>query len=148
MNAIEFITFLLAPIGYVGLCANMGLTTQNRFNKKFLAMNAAIIVIHVFMVWSFRYGWSFAQATRNGYVGFLLFHGALLMIVGSLFVKTAMATRLIVIAFLVVSAGALGAVFRYEVVSLYRIPVILIALAGLGLLCKSYFDKKRIAASN
>ena len=147
MNNIEFITFLLAPIGYLGLCANMILATKNRLNKNFMIVTAAVIAVHVFMVWSFRYEWSFAQATRNGYVGFLLFHGALSMIAGSLFVKTKKAKTLLVVSFLVVSLGALGAVFRYDVVSKYRIPVILIALAGLGVLGKSYFDPQKNAAT-
>jgi len=125
----------------------MILATKKQLNKKFMIATAAVIVVHVFMVWSFRYGWSFAQATRNGYVGFILFHGALSMIAAALFAKAKMATRLLVISFLVVSAGALGAVFRYDVVSPYRIPVILIAVVGLGLLGKSYIDKKRIVTS-
>ena len=89
-----------------------------------------VIVVHVAMVWSLRYEWQFSQATRNGYAGFLMFHAALLMIVTSLFLAERHALWLVRLAFLVVSAGALGAVFLYDVVAIYRVPVILFAAAG------------------
>jgi hypothetical protein len=44
---------------------------------------AVVIVVHVSMVWSYRYGWRFDLAVRNGYAGFAMFHTALAMIVAS-----------------------------------------------------------------
>lgn len=146
-NHVEFVTFLLAMIGYAGLCHNTILAVKARFNRKYMAVVAGVIVIHVFMVWAFRYEWAFSQATRNGFIGFALFHGALLLILGSVFIRAATADALVVAAFIIVTMGAIGATFKYEVVAMYQIPVMLTALAGLFVLGKSYFDKRRLAKS-
>ncbi len=127
---LEFITFLLAMLGYAGLTATVLWSARGRLPVGFWRAVALIIVVHVAMVWTVRYGGSFAQATRNGYAGFLMFHAALTMIVASVFVEDGRALWLIRIAFAVVTMGALGAVFIYDVVALYRIPVIVCAVAG------------------
>jgi hypothetical protein len=141
---IEFVTFLLAIIGYIGLCFNLVTIVRGRFQKPYMAATAIVILIHVFMVWAFRYDWAFSQATRNGYVGFLLFHSALLCIIIAVFSGTETANKLVVAAFLIVSAGAIGATFRYDVVAMYRIPVLIIAAIGITALGKSYYDKRKL----
>lgn len=97
-----------------------------------------IIVAHVILVWTVRYEWHVAEATRNGYVGFFIFHGALVLIVASVFVRERVARVLVWAAFAIVSMGALGAVFRYDVVAPYRLPVALIAAAGAAGLARAY----------
>jgi hypothetical protein len=89
----------------------------------------------VLLVWAYRYDGQLARATRNGYAGFVIFHTALLLVVASALARGRVATALVQGAFGIVTVGALGAVFRYEEVSAYRIPVILCGLAGVvGLL--------------
>ena len=136
-----FITFLLAIIGYTGLAITLLLSLKRKIPFLFWRIVVAIILSHVIMVWAFRYNWEFSLAFRNGYVGFLLFHSALLMILISVFVKEQVAKILIIISFIVVTIGAVGAVFRYDVVVIYRVPILLCALAGsIGLLW-SYFRR-------
>ena len=93
------------------------------------------------MVWAYRYDWQFSLAVRNGYFGFLLFHSALLIILISTFVKESGAKTLIRVSFIVVTIGAVGASFRYDVVAIYRVPVLLCAIAGSGGLLWGYFKK-------
>lgn len=138
-----FITFLLAITGYVGLTSTVVLSARGRFHANLWRAVSAIIVAHVAMVWTFRYGWDFSLAVRNGYAGFLMFHGALLMIVASHAVAASTARKLIDISFLVVTMGALGASFIYDVVAIYRIPVVICALTGTASLVKYYMIDRR-----
>lgn len=94
-------------------------------------MTTAVVVVHVYMVWAYRYEWSFAQATRNGYAGFALFHTALLSLVGANLVTKRWGRRAILFTFVVVCLGANGAIWRYDVVEVYRIPVIAVTVLGL-----------------
>ncbi len=82
------------------------------------------------LVWTLRYEWSWAQATRNGYAGAVIFHGALAVILVSLVVRARLAARLIAASFVIVTLGAMGAVFRYEEVAHYRLIVISLAVVG------------------
>jgi hypothetical protein len=126
----EQVTFLLAMIGYAGLTATAVVSARGRVPAGLWRAVAAIIVAHVALVWAVRYEWQLAQAVRNGYGGFVVFHGALAIIVLSLATPDVVSRRLILAAFLIVSAGAVAAVFRYEVVAIYRVPVVLCALGG------------------
>jgi hypothetical protein len=135
---LEYLTFLLAIIGYAGLTATAVLAAGGRLPDRLWRAAVLIIVTHVALVWAARYEWSFAEATRNGYVGFLLFHGALALIVTSVFVRERTARLLVWAAFAIVSAGALGAVFRYDVVAQYQAPVILLAAVGAAGLGRAY----------
>lgn len=125
-----FITFLLAIVGYVGLTTVLLLSLRGAMPWMLWRIVAVVIVVHVAMVWTFRFHGDFSLAVRNGYAGFAMFHTALLVIVTSIFVQERIARRLIQVAFLIVTMGALGASFIYDVVAIYRIPVILCALAG------------------
>ncbi len=80
---IETITFLAAITGYAGLTANMVLVAADRHRPKHMTPVALIVFAHVLMVWQFRYDWEIAQATRNGYAGFVIFHAALLGILAA-----------------------------------------------------------------
>ena len=134
MTDAEHHTFLLAVVGYAGLTLSAVLSARGRVPVRLWRATAAIIVVHVALVWSVRYDWSWAQATRNGYAGFVIFHGALALIVASVFASHRIATRLIVGSFVIVTLGALGAVLRYEEVAVHRPVVIGLAVVGaLGL---------------
>lgn len=135
---LEQITFGLAFIGYAGLTATAVIAAHGRLPMRFWRATAVVVVVHVLLVWLVRYEWQFAEATRNGYAGFLLFHGALAMIVASVLTAERSARVLVWTAFAVVSAGAVGAVFRYDIVAPYRVPVILTALAGTVALTRAY----------
>jgi hypothetical protein len=128
---LEFITFLLALFGYAGLTAVTVMAAGGHVPTRLLRMTAAVIVVHVLMVWHVRYDWQFSEATRNGYAGFALFHGALAAILSSLVTSPPVARRLLTAAFLVVSLGAIAATFKYDVVRHYRVPVLLIAVTGI-----------------
>jgi len=141
-ETIIFITFLLAIIGYTGLTTVLLLSLKRKVPFLFWRIVAAIIFVHVIMVWTYRYDWQFSLAVRNGYSGFIIFHTALLMILFSTFAKESTAKILIRISFIVVTIGALGASFRYDVVAIYRLPVMLCALAGGGGLLWGYFRKR------
>lgn len=137
-----FVTFLLAIIGYVGLTTVVVLGLRGTVPVPLWRLVATVIVVHVFMVWTFRYGWSFDLAVRNGYAGFVVFHLALLLILLSTVVREPLSRRLGRVAFLMVSAGALGAAFRYDVVAMYRIPVIACAAAGIMSLARSFIVRQ------
>ena len=143
-STLEFLTFLLAPIGYAGLTTVTVMAAYGRMPTLLHRVTAAIIVTHVFMVWHVRYEWQFSEATRNGYGGFALFHGALLAIIASTVVPMRIAEKLLVAAFLTVTLGALVATSRYDVVRAYRIPVIVIAIAGVvGLVYRTAATAKK-----
>jgi hypothetical protein len=129
---LEFFTFLLAAIGYAGLALTAVIAAHRAVPAALLRLVAVIIASHVALVWAFRYEGQLGQATRNGYFGFLVFHTALLAVVGSVFVADRLARRLVIAAFGIVTIGAVGAVFRYEEVAMYRVPVILCAILGVG----------------
>lgn len=134
----DTLTFALAITGYGGLTATVVIMQRGtRLPRVVWWPTAAAIVCHVALVWAVRYDWRFAMATRNGYAGFLIFHAALALVVGSLFMAVSRARLAIHAAFLAVTAGALGAVFRYDEVAIYRVPVIALATVGLASVARS-----------
>jgi hypothetical protein len=139
---LERITFLLAVIGYAGLATTAVLAALGRFPRRLWRGVVLVIVVHVILVWV-RYEGRFAEATRNGYLGFLVFHGALALIIASMFVVERRARVHVWAAFAIVSVGAVGAVSRYEVVAAYRAPVLLTAVAGAVGLARAYWLKRR-----
>ena len=131
---IEIVTFIAAIAGYVGLTLNMVLVALSRHRRVYILPVALIVFAHVFMVWHFRYEWEIAQATRNGYAGFLIFHTALLGIMAAPMVRIRHVRILVAFSFVVVAMGASGAVLRYDEVAVYRIPVFLCDVVGLSAL--------------
>lgn len=138
-----FVTFLLAILGYVGLTAVVVLSVRGRLPVGLWRAVAGVIVVHVAMVWSYRYGWRFDLAVRNGYAGFAMFHAALAMIVASTVVREGLARWLVHLSFLIVTIGALGASFLYDVVAIYRVPVVLCALVGSAALARHWLAAAR-----
>lgn len=137
-TAAIFITFLLAIVGYFGLTSVTVLSVHERVPVGLWRGVAAVIVVHVAMVWTYRYGWDLGLAVRNGWAGFAMFHGALAMILASTVAPERAARWLIHLSFLIVTLGALGATFLYEVVAIYRIPVVLCALVGTAALARHW----------
>lgn len=133
-----FITFLLAILGYAGLTAVVALSARGGVPFRFWRGVAAVILVHVAMVWTYRYGGSFELAVRNGYGGFVMFHGALAMVLASTVTPEAVARRLIQVSFLIVTVGATAATFLYDVVAIYRIPVLVCAAVGVGALARAW----------
>ena len=129
-SPVEHLTFALAVAGYAGLTITAVRAVAARPYLLLWRLAAAAIVAHVVLVWSVRFEWRIALATRNGFAGLIVFHAALLLILTSLAAPAALARRAIVLAFLVVSGGALGAVFREPAVFAYRVPVIVLAVSG------------------
>ncbi len=117
-------------VGYAGLALGVLFSAYHRWPAIAWKAVALIVILHVTLVWAYRYQWDWAQATRNGYVGMVIFHTALVLIASSALVKKQTAETLARIAFVILTFGALGAVFRYQVVSLYRVPVVVCALLG------------------
>ena len=137
------ITFALAILGYVGLTAAVLLSLRGRLSRAFWIVVALVVATHVAMVWTFRYHFTFALAVRNGYAGFALFHTALALILAAVVAPERMAHRLIHVAFGIVTAGALGASFIYDVVAIYRAPVVVCAVVGAVALVRHYGRRLR-----
>jgi hypothetical protein len=126
----ESITFLLAILGYAGLAAIAIFAASSKYWKSANVAVIVPIVFHVYLVWAYRYQWRISEATRNGPLGFIVFHAALMIIIATPFLSVRRALGLLIISFLTVSVGAFGAVFRYPVVEIYRIPVITLAICS------------------
>jgi hypothetical protein len=146
-TTIIFLTFLFAMIGYAGLTVTLLISFRRNVPLTFWRIVSLIILIHVFMVWTYRYEWDISLSVRNGYSGFLIFHPALLIILVSNFVKQSIAKALIRISFIVVTAGAIGAVFRYDVVEIYKVPVLTFATAGIIGLFRNFILNRSVLSS-
>lgn len=133
--AVDSLTFSLAYAAYVLLCA----AVLSRW-KPVVWVLAAVALAHVYCVWHLRFHWSFAAATSRGYLGFALFHAALL----SILVATAVAPwKILPFTLAVVTLGAVGAAFRYDFVAWLRWPVVAAAGATAVLLVRRHFFQCR-----
>jgi len=130
----DAITFGLAFLGYLLVAANVVLHFRKRPRRELLLVMAAVILVHVGLVWSLRFGWSLTLAWNKGPAGFVIFHAALVLLCGAAVVPDPWSRRLLYTAFPIVSAGGLGATFTYDFVAGYRLPL-LAALVGTLLLC-------------
>lgn len=100
-------------VGYLGLTVAALLTAYQRRLPAVWRLIVVAIVVLVYLVWEhFFYGWHLTSATRNGYAGFLLFHGALIALIVSTVVSERLRNRLLWASYFIVSMGAAGAVFR------------------------------------
>ncbi len=86
---------------------------------------------HVALVWGLRFGWSPAAAVEKGWAGFVIFHTALTVIVAAALCRAPWSGRLTLLAFPIVTSGAVGAAFKYDYVAVYRWP--LVGVLGLTL---------------
>lgn len=143
----DALTFALAYTAYGLLCARtlLGIVRPEGLGAKRLTMAlAAAALAHVALVWHYRLHWSLAEAWSRNPAAFVIFHTALLLIVAGASAAPPWSTRLIWLAFPIVTAGALGAVFRREIVAHYRWPVVA-ALAVTLLLGMSLMTRRRRA---
>lgn len=142
---LESIVFLGAFTAYTGLGISKTLTWRGTFDRRLAIGVAVIVTAHVFGVWSHRYAWQFDQAVRNGYAGFLIFHSALIAIDVAALAPARISIWLHRVAFLIVSMGAIGATFRYDVVAIYRIPVLFVCAMTLFLSYRGYAHRRIVS---
>jgi hypothetical protein len=121
------LTFGLAVAGYALLAVNV-----MRWRRREVVAAAVVISTHVALVWAWRFEGSLQTAWDKGAAGFVLFHGALGLILAAAFVRERVSRWLVVAAFPIVSVGAIGTVFKYDDVQRYYWPVIVIATLGLS----------------
>ncbi len=125
MQGTDAITFGLAVAGYASMGLDVVLQRAGRAYRLVSVGVVLLVVSHVTCVWALRYGWSVAKATeRLG--GFVIFHAALAMLIAAAIVDEKWRRFITPAAFLVVTAGAVGAVFKFEYVEPLRIPVLLV----------------------
>lgn len=118
------ITFGLAALGYLLLAKDAALRIAGRRWPLLGAATALIVGTHVALVWALRFEWSFAHAWEKGAPAFLIFHGALLLILAAPFTAARVRDRLVWSAFAIVSLGALPAPFLYRELRLLAIPLL------------------------
>lgn len=120
----EIITFALAFSAYALVALAVGLQGWRLPARAVTAAAAAVALAHVGLVWSLRFEWSLVYAFEKSPPAFVIFHTALAMICASALAPQAASRQLLFLAFPVVTAGSVGAAFRYDVVAMYRIPVL------------------------
>jgi len=123
------ITFALAFLGYVLICVDVTLHAFRRPLRLLTLAMLLVVVAHVGMVWGVRFGWSLDMALSKGWTGFIAFHVALVILIAASIVAEPWSGRLLLIAFLIVTLGAVVASFKYDFVAIYRWPLIVAALA-------------------
>ena len=140
----DLVTFGLAYAAYLGLAADAVLRLRGRGKRAHSAGVAGLALVHVAMVWSWRHGWDPAVALASGVAPFALFHVALAVMVAAVVPKP-WAGRAIAVAFPIVTAGAVGAVFRRPDVFAWRWPVVLAAAGTLVALVLAWRARGRPA---
>src|SRR5262249_49485496 len=130
---IELLIFGLAFLAYVLLGINVVLHTAPLAWRPLTTAVAIAAGIHVALVWSFRFEWSITQALDKGWPGFVIFHSALATILAAALAREPWSGRLTYLAFPIVTAGSLGAAFKYDYVAGYRWPLLIVFLAVIGL---------------
>ena len=124
-------TFGLAVLGYGLLGADLACQHAQRPNRALSAAVASVVGVHVALVWHFRFDWSLSTMLEKSLLGALLFHSALLLIVLAPLLDSwrRMTTTM---AFLLVTAGAVPAPFRYPELSLLQLPILAIAATSIS----------------
>jgi hypothetical protein len=135
--------FALAMAAYAGMAAAVAASRRGRMPARLWRLVAPIVLLHVTLVWAWRYEWELGRALRNGWTAFIVFHAAALTVAASLWAGPRLASIMVRGAFLISTAGALGAVFRRPEVAFYRAPVVACALLGLGSLALACRDAGR-----
>jgi hypothetical protein len=102
--------------------------------RRLVALVALLaMTLHVLLLWSLRYGFDPALATRNGWTGFATFHLAFVLAWATLpgdWLRPGWRRWLLIAVWLLVTSGAVGAPFRYPIVSALALPVLVIASLG------------------
>lgn len=125
----DFTTFGFALAAYALLGADVAARAWKRANRVLTIGLVAVLVVHVALVWGVRFRGSLDAALAKGLAGLVVFHVAFAAIVAAAFTRETWSTRLLVGAFPVATAGAIGAAFKYDYVAWTRIPLIVICLS-------------------
>jgi hypothetical protein len=139
---LDTLVFSLALGAYASLGVAAVVHSRQGDAKTPARLTAVLVSGHVLGVWAHRFGWSLSEATENGWRGFFLFHLAYVLIVAAPF-ATCRARELTYAGFLIVSGGAVGAVFKYDVVTPFRYPVLLVAVSTLTLVARAHLGRWR-----
>ena len=118
------LTFGLAMLGYALLALDASARARRRRAAALTRVCLVVIVAHVACVWTFRFGWSLNAMWQKSAPGFLLFHGALFLLLSSLLARGKLQDRLLWSGFVIVSAGAVPAPFRYPEIGALRLPMV------------------------
>jgi lipoprotein signal peptidase len=129
----DFVTFALAFVAYVLLGVSVVLSLRGYVTRRYTLAAAVVATAHVTLVWTLRYGGSLGAALDKGRLGFVIFHSALLIIIAASLMPQPVSAAFTWIAFPLVTAGAVGAAFKYDYVAGYRIPLLVTAAAVVGL---------------
>jgi hypothetical protein len=138
------ITFGLSLAGYALLVARMAgavapagrrLAVERflaRHDERLARAIGFVIVAHVYLIWNDRFGWDFERSLRSGWLNWILFHGAFVLLLLMTIAPKAggHARTLLVAAWLAVTPGVSGAPFAYPFLGALKVP--LLALVGLG----------------
>lgn len=120
----DLVTFGLAYVGYVLLGADVVLHAWHGPRRLLTLVLAAVVSVHVGLVWGLRFEWSLSYALDKGLAGFFIFHTALALLLAAAVAPEPWSGRLLYLAFPIVTSGALGAAFKYDYVAGYRIPLL------------------------
>lgn len=125
-------TFGLALVAFALLATDAARRWRGARSTALTRTTALVVAAHVGCVWTFRFDLSFAAMWQKNPFAFVLFHGALLLIVASAFVSEPARDRLVWGAFAVVCMGALPAPFRYPEIAVLQIPVLAVFVAAIA----------------
>jgi hypothetical protein len=119
----DLVTFGLAYLGYLLLCFTVVRRARGGGGRLPAFATAIVVLAHVSCVWAWRFEGSLRQALDKSIPGFVVFHSALLLILLGTILPSRWSTRSLVLAFAVVSAGALPAPFRYDEIRILAVPM-------------------------
>src|SRR5262245_1567550 len=125
----DAVTFGLAFAAYVLLGAGVVLQLWRRPPRVLTLAAAGLALVHVLLVWGWRFDWSTEMALAKGWTGFTIFHTALGVLLAAAVAPQPWSGRCTLAAFPIVSAGAIGAAFRYDFVGDYRMPLLAVLAA-------------------
>lgn len=126
------LTFGLALAGYALLAGDAAARVLGRRWRALTVATAVVVAAHVACVWGLRFDWSLDRMLAKGWAGFLLFHSALAAVLAAVVLGEPWRTRLVMLAFAVVSAGALAAPFRYPELHWTAVPLFGIAFGAVA----------------
>lgn len=129
---LDHLTFGLAFAGYLLLAADTLLRVAGREHRTLTVVLALVVAAHVACVWGLRFEWQVERAVDGRLAGFVLFHGALLLIAVAPLTRGRAALGLLAAAFAIVSIGAIGAAFKYDVVAALQIPLLIACAATIA----------------
>lgn len=126
------VTFGLALIGYALLATQFVRVHAKHETRRLAIVTATVVTAHVACIWGLRFDWSLTHMLDKSLPGFVIFHTALLLILIAPLLRRKPRVRVTTAAFVLVTAGALPAPFRYPELSLMLLPLVAIAATAIG----------------